>query len=291
MIARTGGEDGFALLFVLWVMVLLAVVAVGFSHEVGVQATLARGQYNRERARALADAGVSIALLGLLDHRDDASWPLDGSARKLALDGGTVQLRLQDEAGKLDLNYASAVVLADLLQVVADEDRAASVALADDIERWKRQRLTLWSADGAPAATNEGPFLAVDELRQVPGITRRIYDRLEPFVTVLSRSARIDPTSAPREVLLSLPGADPALIDAYVTRRDRGGTASEDVSGLLGLASYLTVEGTRRYVTIAADASASPAGRFVRYGTVSLVAVGNRPFRFVSWREGEAGKR
>lgn len=278
-------EEGFALLFVLWVVTLLAIIVVGFAHETGTQALLARNQYDRARARALADAGVSLAVLALFNRPADPSLQLDGSVQELVLHGGTIRLRLQDEAGKIDLNQTPGMILANLFRIAAEQDGEASVKLADSIARWKRQRLASWS-DGGPLPATEGPFLAIDELRGVPGITRQIYDRVAPFVTVLSRSARIDPLSAPRGVLLSLPGANPRQVDTYVETRSKYGPIPGLLPGLPGLAGYLTEEGAGIHISIEADARARPAGHFIRYATVSLVAVGGQPFRFLSWRQG-----
>ncbi|HZT89847.1 MAG TPA: hypothetical protein VFA12_17895 [Stellaceae bacterium] len=262
-------------------MALLAILAASFVHETGTQARIARNEYDRARARALADSGVSLAVLDLLSG-PAARLPLDGSPRDVDLDGGTIRLRLQDEAGKIDLNDSPLDLVANLLRQMADEDEGTDfdAALAD----WKRRRLARWrQPDGAPANVARGPFLAIEDLREVAGVTQALYERVSPFVTVWSRSSRIDPFSAPRAVLLSLPGADMRAVDAYLAARGGAGSAV----GLPGLAGYFSRENARQCITIAAEARASEA-LFVRQATISLVVAGSQRFRFVAWGEGGA---
>ena len=291
MTAGGDRERGAALIFVLWVATLLAILVASFAHQAGTQAKLARNQYDRARAQGLADAGVSLAILGLLDRAEDSAWRLDGSPRELSFDGGTIRLRLQDEAGKIDLNRASTEVLADLLRIAANADGDESVKLADGIAGWKQHRLAQWrGADGSTASPPSGPFLAAEELREVPGITREIYRSVAPFVTVLSQNAGIDPLSAPREVLLSLPGADMRQIDSYIAVRSKYGPDPAMLPQLAGLDAYLTRDGAGVNVSIQSDARASPAGHFIRDATVSLIATAGQRYRFVGWREdGGAG--
>jgi general secretion pathway protein K len=287
MTTRASGERGVALVFVLWVTALLAILAASFTFRTGTQARIARNQYDHARAGALADAGVSMAILGILDRQQDRSWRLDGSVRELSYGGGKIRLRLQDEAGKIDLNYAPPAVLAELLRIATGEENGP--ALADDIAEWKRNRLAQWrGSEAQPSQALSEPFLAVEELREVPGFTRSIYERVVPFVTVLSRSARIDPLSAPSEVLQSLPGADPRVVDAYVAARRENGPDPALRPALSGLEPYLTNQETGQYISIVSEASAPPDGLFVRDATVSLLAAGGQPFRFVAWREGGA---
>lgn len=278
-------EHGIALVFVLWVVALLAILTVGFAYEMGTQARIARNQYDGARARALADAGVSLAILGVLGGGPEA-WRLDGSVRQLAYNGGRIRLRLQDEAGKIDLNYAAPAVLADLLRLLSESNEDTS-DLADNIVAWKRRRLVQWRGpEGQPAQASSGPFLAVEELREVAGVSREIYDRVAPFVTVLSRSARVDPMSAPREVLLSLPGADARAVDAYVAARSAYGPDQRVLPALGGPEPYLAHDKAGQYISILSEGRADPDGVFVRDATISLIAAGGQPYRFVSWGEG-----
>lgn len=280
-------EQGFALIFVLWFVAILAILVASFIHLTGTQAKIARNEYDRARARALADAGISLAVLGILDRTPDTPWRLDGSLRELSYDGGKIRLRLQDERGKLDLNRVRPDILGNLFGIAANESDDECVKLAQNISSWKRDRLAAWSGpNSGPQPASSGPFLAVEELLEVPGVSREIYDRVMPFVTVWSGSPSIDPLSAPIEVLLSLPGGNSQQIKDYVAIRNKYGPDPSLLPGLSGLERYLSRQGAGIYISIQSSATAAPAGRFTRDATISLLAAGGQRYRFLSWQEG-----
>jgi general secretion pathway protein K len=155
---------------------------------------------------------------------------------------------------------------------------------------WRRRRLSRWSQlydlrGAAPSIQQARPFLALEDLRDVPGVTPEIYDRASPFLTVFSATDRINPISASREVLLSLPGADQREIEAYIAARSASGPDLNLLPGLAGIAGSLGSNPVT-YVTISSEGTTQTGARFVRMATVSLVAAGGQGFRFVSWQRG-----
>ena len=285
MPAHERREDGVALILVLWVVALLAIFAVSFVHGASTQTKIVRNDYDLARARVLADTGVSLAILSILYQTPEARR-LDGSMRELTYEDATIRVRLQNEAGKIDLNHASPEVLESLLRTLgSDADAAAGLAAA--VDDWKRRRLSGWNQLG-DRATMIGvvrPFLALEELREVPGVTQEIYDRVSPFLTILSKSDRIDPLSAPREVLLSLPGADAREVEAYVAARAEIGPDPTRLPGLDSIRAYLG-NGMLAYVSISSEGRVLPRARFIRDATVSLLVAGGERFRFVAWQQG-----
>jgi general secretion pathway protein K len=285
MPARQRREEGVALILVLWVVALLAIFAVSFVHGADTQTKIVRNDYDLARARVLADTGVSLAILDILYQLPEARR-LDGSRRELTYEDATIRVRLQNEAGKIDLNHAPPEVLASLLRTSgSDADAAAGLAAA--VDEWKRHRLSGWNQLGDRTATIgvARPFLALEELREVPGVTQEIYDRVSPFLTILSESDRIDPLSAPREVLLSLPGADAREVEAYVAARAEIGPDPARLPGLDSIRAYLG-NGMLAYVSISSEGRVLPRARFIRDATVSLLVAGGERFRFVAWQQG-----
>jgi general secretion pathway protein K len=282
-------ESGVAIVLVLWMIALLTVLAVAFARDAGVQAKIVRNQYNTARARALADTGVSLAILNILDPAPGDQWRLDGSARELTYGDGQIRLSLQSEDGKIDLNHASDQVLGNLFRTVGlDTGQADNFAGA--VASWKRTRMNIWNGAGdrgafAPTASAAGPFLALEEFGEVDGVTPEIYRLVSPFLTVFSGTDRIDPLVAPRQVLLSLPGVDPGEVDAYVSARTQPGRGSILLPKLTGIDAYFARHAVA-FVSISAEARVPPDARFIREATISLITSVGESYRFVSWRQG-----
>jgi len=76
--ASPHGERGIALLVVIWVLALLAVLIIGFSGDARTELLVARNHYESAGARGIADAGVSLAIFGILDPAPEAQWQADG---------------------------------------------------------------------------------------------------------------------------------------------------------------------------------------------------------------------
>src|SRR5262245_46643626 len=74
----SGDQAGVALVVVLWMLALLSVLAVGFVGNARTNLLIARNQYEQAQARALAEAGMQLAILGVLDPSLFPGWRLDG---------------------------------------------------------------------------------------------------------------------------------------------------------------------------------------------------------------------
>ena len=76
-----------------------------------------------------------------------------------------------------------------------------------------------YRAAGLPYRPKNAPFEVVDELQQVMGMTRQLYERVAPFVTVYTRRPGVDPNTAPCGVLFAIPGADYNLVATLLAER------------------------------------------------------------------------
>jgi general secretion pathway protein K len=277
-----------ALITVLWVVALLAALALGFANISRTEASLVRNRYAAARAEALANSGVALAIAGLLDP-EQRGWRADGTPHDLFYEGGTITVRVQDEAGKLDLNKTSDDILANLLRNLG-LGGGDSAALAAAIGRWKAAREALWRGFGQGGEENGrsvagGPFLALAELRGVPGFSSGVYDRAAPFLTVYSHDYRIDPLTAPSTVLRSLPGADPAQVEAYIGARQGLGSEPAQLPPLSGLGRFLALNPVAT-VSITATSRTADGARFIREAVVDLAGSRAQPYRLLAWQRG-----
>ena len=222
------GERGSALMIVLWLLVLVSAIAVSMGGTIRVESRLAFNLVEEARARHLAQAGVNHAIFSLLDPRARQRLVLDGSGI-LAVDlfGVSLEIRLRDECGKIDLNTAWGGLVGGLL-AAHGEEKALEVAQA--ILDWRdpdktRRRYGAedgdYEADGIPYGARDGLFEAIEELQQVRGVSRGLYERLAPDITVDCLAAGVDPLAASPYVLAALPGMNSASLEAFLrARRD-----------------------------------------------------------------------
>jgi general secretion pathway protein K len=242
------------LLSVLWGIALLSLVTVSLLSSSTTSQKLARNALNMAQMDAVAEAAVVRAVVGLIEPRPDRRWQADGRPESFALQGIRATVAIQDELGRIDLNYADRSVLFGLLRSAgADLDSANDIVEA--ILEWRatmgtqpgeRQASRNDRAPAAAVSPRHGLFQGVDELRLVAGMTPQLYRLMAPALTVYSQHQMVDPQLAPREVLLALPGVTPEQADQTLgQRRDKppGNSGTEDVlSTLKGRAFTIRVE-------------------------------------------------
>lgn len=270
-------ERGVALLLVVWVMGLLAVIAVAVTADVRADLRLARNRVDAAQARALAEGGVWWGLDRLLNAQARKTLRLDGSPYPVTFDGHEVEVAIEDEGGKLDINAAPAEVLQRLF-VVLGVQRDEAARLAGAIEEYRQSF--------SPQQPNVRPFAAVEEIRRVPGIGPQTYARVAHFLTVATGDVRVNPMTASREVLTALPGMTPRLIDDYFARRNAAfgqGLGPEELpTG--DIINHLTWRAADM-VTVRATARTAGGAAYIREAVISL-AEKNRLYRVLAWRQG-----
>ena len=300
-----GGRRGIALVIVLWGLVLLAVIAAAFTTETRTGVTLARNHLENAKAKALADAGVHAAVLGLHRRQVEKRWRADGTVYSMASGEGEVAIVIADEAGKIDLNRAPDELIQGLFTAVglaAAEAQALTAAIADfrdgdDETHAGGAEDAEYSAAGFAWGPKNAPFEAVEELHQVLGMTRQVYALASPGLTVHSRSKGVDVTVAPAIVLLALPGVDAEAVEAFAGQRRTGEQAAGRMAGaelggarmttLPGLGRQYAARSRGRVFTVRAEARVRSGAIFVREAVVSMTRNIARPFSIHAWRRGK----
>src|ERR1700722_2512149 len=139
MMARAPGlrrrtERGFALLFVLWFLVLLSAVAIHLTSSSRVEIALARNTVAAAKAEALADAGLVRAAFSLGDPRPEIGWGADRTPPHLTMRDGEGDILVEDENGRITPNLASRDLLVQLF-LALDAERDTAEAVSDAIMR------------------------------------------------------------------------------------------------------------------------------------------------------------
>jgi general secretion pathway protein K len=273
-------------------LLLLSLLAASFVVTRRSDLEIARNVVESARARALADAGVARAAVALGEIDPQLRWRADGSANRWAFGGGTIIVSITGENGKIDINVAPAAVLVSLFHYVgAGDDLSAQFAQEILDRRTATFAAPLGTAGAAIGFDPTKPaFATTEELGGLAGMTAAVLHAVLPLVTVYSGLATIDPDAAPRAVLLSLPGANEAEIDAFLAARgDRGQSNSVAVAPPASIASYLAPTPVSA-VTIRASATTDTGAAFVREALVLLRGAEGSPFVVERWAQGVAAQ-
>jgi general secretion pathway protein K len=227
--------QGIALVIVLWMLVLLTVIANNMVFSSRTEVLAAANMTTRSRAEAAADAGVFMAIQQLASAlapqsgttTDVSRLKADALTRSWQFQDALLTITIIDESGKIDINTAPQPLLLGLFIALGVEQTVAD-SLADAVIDWRdpddlRQLHGAEKDDYAAAGLNYGPanasFDAIEELRQVMGMSDSLFARLESLITVNSRQVGVNTAFAPREVLLALPGTTPEQVDLFIEQR------------------------------------------------------------------------
>ena len=220
---------GFALIAVLWITILLTVIGSSFAFSMRSEALAARNALSLAQARAAADGAVERVAFELQRPRNVGdAWSPDGQPRRWQDGEIAILATAVDEAAKIDLNTAGEPLLKGLLMVIGGLDEPAAQQLVDAIVDW-RDPDELSRPGGAEApdyrAANRtalppnAPFEAVGEVQRVLGMSPALFARVGPHLTVYSRQSGVNPATAGREVLLSIPGVGAEQVDVFLAQR------------------------------------------------------------------------
>jgi general secretion pathway protein K len=210
----TSSERGFVIVAVLWILMALSALAVIFSLYLSGSARALSVNDTALQAEALVSAGLELTTYQLLLQGDSAR-PSHGSFH-FRMDDADVVVAFKSEAARIDLNFASKDVLANLFAGFG-AGQAAAQEYANRIIGWRTRPApgandeeALYGAAGLGYSPRQSLFTHVNELALVVGLAPALVDRALPFVTVFNGSSGVDPLIAAPEVIAALPGTTPA---------------------------------------------------------------------------------
>ncbi len=332
-VARAGGkragpagspsrEAGVVLLLVLWVLALLSALILSFAREWRTELVLADNYRQTRQCRRLAEAGIYYGLGKLLENklaetaplRQSASlsgspapaqgWRPDQTPHVLEIAEGRVEVRIADEAGKINLNQASEKILTSLFAVLGYQEGEIA-GLVDAILDWRSRGGAPRPLGGKdeyygrlepPYPAKNGRFDLVEELGWVRWFRGSpVLPRLWEWLTVATTGQQVNVNTAPREVLLAL-GLSPEQVAAVVQARQAAllrqwrevsplGATPEPPSPLRGLGFQ-----SSPFFTILSQGMVNNGqGRYTIKAMVRLEVASPTPWRIVSWYDDYPG--
>ena len=247
-------RGGFALVAVIWSLGLITLLTMALMVGARYRTRVASNYASVIAAEAAAESAINLGIATVLTGTTEPSvrFPL-----RCRMPGGErVVITVDEEAGKIDLNTASAPVLTRFFTALT-RDPSLGVRLADRIVALRNAKKDVNAGTAAP-----GPyFRTIMQLDQIEGVSPRLFRAALRLVTV--RSGRPEP---------DMDAAPPAL-------RQMLNLEQKAISPARGLPAGGSI-------TIRADVRAPDGARFIREALMSL-AEGGQPFLVREWRHGD----
>ena len=288
-------QRGIALVLVLWVALLMSVIAGSFALSARTESLQSRILFNETQARFYAEAGLNRAVYELRNPDPETRWIADGRVHKIQMDDTTIEIKIIDESGKIDLNQAGEELLVGLF-ASQGVDYEEAIGMSDKILDWidadEETRLAGaedadYFAEGYAHGAKDAPFDTVPELIQVMGIDYEMYRKIEPALTVYSGIKNVNLAFAPKEVLLSIDGITPEMADTFISDRQ----SIEDLNAPLpvlaeGFSGQFRGGGTTFSIVSKATL---PNKQFAEIDATIRMGgtLQGRPYRVVRWRDNE----
>jgi general secretion pathway protein K len=289
MMVRIGRQRGIALMLVMWVLTLLTVMAVSLTVSRRTEIALTDNHVESARFRALAEAAIAYTALhymtpeAQIDADQETAWLPNGQPRTWYFGDSELSLRVFNESSRYDLNQLQPETLRTLLEVlglIPEDADALTAAIVDwrdedDLALLNGAEDSDYEQAGRALGAKDAPYEAVEELRQVLGMTPEIYRRLAPEVSVDGGSAQPAERFASPAVLATLKGVTLEEAREQIAERDQA-----DVPG----ASTTTVveRGGPLYRLQITEQRASGASR--RMEALFQLSPGQQPPYQVLWR-------
>jgi len=239
-------QAGTVLLLVILVLALISVLILSWAQEWRTELRLAANFREAHQCRRLAEAGVYYALGKLVstkieeagrlqqqmgtpvtEDRPPPAWQGDQRPHLLELPGGWAEIRMADEAGKINLNRAPENILLNLFTVLGFSPEKVRT-MVDSIQDWRSRgdaprpygaKSGYYLSLDPPYVAKNSNFEAVTELAWVRGFENSpMIPRLCEWLTVQGVSLGVNVNTAPLEVLLAM-GLPPEVCPTIIATR------------------------------------------------------------------------
>jgi general secretion pathway protein K len=264
-------SSGFALIIVLWTLVLIAFIVTHLTATGRTEIRIATNIVANAVAQAAADGAIFETIFNQSDPQPDVRWPVDGSVREIVIGNSRVTVRLKDEAWWINPNSASPALL-DAMTRAAGSDGESARRLALAIGDWVGSApaprppnvlLADYRAAGLDYGPPGAPIETLDELGRVLGMTPATFAAIRPHLT-----------------LFGPPQPSPTTTDPFVaTALASVATTEPAVSANQPPPDVLTTR-------ITAAASGPNSAQVTRSAVVRFGAVLPLGYQVLAWRDG-----
>jgi general secretion pathway protein K len=197
---------GVALITVLWLVALLTMLATSVVTLSLSERRLATRNIEAMRTDALADSAIRLTFLKLIAPKPRSEPIRPGSVLPIEAMGATVEVLVERELGRVDLNTADEELIYAMFAANGWAEEEA-VSLSAKIADWKDSDDTPREGGGAersdyvasklPHTPRNGQFESVEELRQVLGASNVSEELIQAFTVYTHTRSPADFAAAP----------------------------------------------------------------------------------------------
>ncbi len=273
------GEQGYALIVALMSMILFALMALTMINATRGSVIMASAEVDRGRLSAAADAGLALALQGLLTRDPARRWSISGEPRRVAFDDMVLTIAVEDERGKIALNVINKTQVEIMFEAfgLTGGEREEAV---DGFLDWRDEDFTPRIRGGEDEAYSalrirprNGALRSIGELALIKGVGPALAAKIAPFATVnFGTNGDFDPRfSTPIAIKVSQDSdAASGSAELELGRSIKGDKVAID----LGPATSLI----GRPLTVKIDASRGPKAKLQRQVIIELTGAPTRPY-------------
>ncbi len=246
------GQKGAVLIFVLWVLSFLAVLAVNLGYGVRQKMTFMKRIESRSQAQHVVEGGVKVAVTLLLNDLQRNQFQYTAAAKTfrhnnpsrfadIRMEDGSCEVSYPvgtpstsqdrmfgviDEESKINVNTADKLTLQSIISQVLVVDDNYAEKLAESIYDWRQlgdSEIKGFTGDDYysnlkfPYPKKSLPFEMPDELLLIKGMDRAKYEILRNFVTVYG-NGQVNVNTASKQVLIAL-GLNETVADKILALR------------------------------------------------------------------------
>ena len=195
-------EEGYALIAAILSIVIFALMALTIINVTRSSTLMASAEIDRAKLSAAADAGIAIAVHGLMLNDPVRRWAIDGKARREVFERTTLDIIVEDERGKIALNLINKseveAMFAEFglqgLELEAAVDSFLDWRDEDDDPRPRGAEFEVYAPK--QIKPRNGELRTLGELALISGIGPELAQRMIPFTTVNFGTGEFDPRYA-----------------------------------------------------------------------------------------------
>jgi len=308
-------QRGIALLLVLWILIVLMGIVLSLSALTRSETHAALGFRTGLENKFLAEAGIERGIVEVLYRafnrqtvilEDRQFWRTDGTPYTGRIGEGSYRVAIVDESGKIGINAItdlSGIVLKNLLTQSGATPGEADIIVdsildwrdEDDLHRLNGAENEYYATLANPYKPRNAPFETLEELLLVRGMKADILygtkDRpgVMSLLSVDAKTDKINLATAPRRVLLALPGMTEDAADRIIEYRKAAEIRGlEDVRDLVGggytvMAPWVGIADSGIYSITAVGWREKEQNGYVITATIALEG-GQQPYRTIYYK-------